>query len=68
MLASDAGRQEHLLPLHHGRMAASPFGFLRGAAAVMAWDLSHTPNIGLPLIICGDCHLNNFGFFRLQCG
>jgi uncharacterized protein (DUF2252 family) len=63
MLASDAGRQEHLLPLHHGRMAASPFGFLRGAAAVMAWDLSRTPNIGLPLIICGDCHVNNFGLY-----
>lgn len=63
MLASDAGRQEHLLPLRHGRMAASPFGFLRGAAAVMAWDLSHTPNIGLPVVICGDCHLNNFGLY-----
>jgi Uncharacterized protein conserved in bacteria (DUF2252) len=34
--ASGAGRQKHLLPLRHARMAASPFGFLRGGAAVMA--------------------------------
>ena len=39
MLASEAGRHKHLLPLRHGRMAASPFAFLRGAADVMAWDL-----------------------------
>ena len=63
LLASDAGRQEDLLPLRHGRMAASPFSFLRGAAAVMAWDLSHTPNTGVPVVICGDAHLNNFGFY-----
>jgi uncharacterized protein (DUF2252 family) len=63
LLASDAGRQDHLLPLRHGRMAASPFGFLRGAAAVMAWDLSHTPSMGLPVVICGDAHLNNFGLY-----
>ncbi len=61
--ASNEGRQEGLLPIRHGRMAASPFGFLRGAAAVMAWDLSHTPTIGLPVVICGDAHVNNFGLF-----
>ena len=63
MLAADAGRQEQFVPLRHGRMAASPFAFLRGAADVMAWDLSHTPNTGLPVIICGDCHVNNFGLY-----
>jgi len=63
LLASNTGRQEHLLPLRHGRMAASPFGFLRGAAGVMAWDLSHTPATGLPVVICGDAHLNNFGLY-----
>src|SRR6516162_3226563 len=51
---SNRGRQEHLVPIRHGRMVASPFGFLRGAAAVMAWDLSHTPSMGLPVVICGD--------------
>jgi uncharacterized protein (DUF2252 family) len=29
----------------------------------MAWDLSHTPSIGLPVVICGDAHVNNFGLF-----
>jgi len=63
LLASDAGRQPDLLALRHGRMAASPFSFLRGAAAVMAWDLSRTPNMGLPVVICGDAHVNNFGLY-----
>lgn len=63
VLASDKGRQEHLLPLRHARMAASPFGFLRGAADVMAWDLAHTPTVGLPTVICGDAHVGNFGLF-----
>jgi hypothetical protein len=44
-------------------MAASPFTFLRGAAAVMAWDLAKTPNMGHTVVIDGDAHLNNFGFF-----
>ena len=33
---SNHGRQEDLVPLRMGRMAASPFAFFRGAAAVMA--------------------------------
>ena len=43
VIAGNAGRQQELVPLRMGRMAASPFAFLRGAAAAMAWDLSHTP-------------------------
>jgi uncharacterized protein (DUF2252 family) len=41
------------------RMSASPFAFLRGAAAVMAWDLSHTPVTGIQVMIDGDAHINN---------
>ncbi len=63
ILASNEGRQEHLIPLRMGRMAASPFAFLRGAAAVMAWDLAQTPVSGLQAIIDGDAHLNNFGLY-----
>jgi hypothetical protein len=33
-------RVEELLPIRYGRMAESPFAFFRGAAAVMARDLS----------------------------
>ena len=61
--ASNVGRQEHLIPLRMGRMAASPFAFLRGSAGVMAWDLVRTSVSGLQAVICGDAHLNNFGLF-----
>src|SRR5262245_6097115 len=44
--AADAGRVAELVPLRYARMAASPFAFLRGAAAVMAHDLSTTPATG----------------------
>ena len=60
---SNEGRQEHLVPLRMGRMAASPFAFLRGSACVMAADLSATPISGVPVIIDGDAHLNNFGMY-----
>lgn len=63
LIAGNKGRQEHLVPLRFGRMAASPFAFLRGAASVMAWDLSHTPISGLQVIMDGDAHINNFGLY-----
>ena len=44
-------------------MAASPFAFFRGAAAVMAADLAATPISGLRVQACGDAHLSNFGVF-----
>lgn len=52
-----------LLPIRYGRMRASPFAFMRGAAAVMAQDLAATPSIGLRVQSCGDCHLANFGAY-----
>ena len=63
VIAGNAGRQQELVPLRIGRMAASPFAFLRGAAAVMAWDLSHTPITGIQTLIDGDGHINNFGLY-----
>ena len=63
VVAGNTGRQEHLVPLRMSRMSASPFTFLRGAAAVMAWDLSHTPVTGIQVFIDGDAHINNFGFY-----
>jgi len=44
-------------------MLESPFGFYRGAAAVMASDLASTPHSGLRVQCCGDAHLLNFGGF-----
>jgi uncharacterized protein (DUF2252 family) len=52
-----------LVPIRYGRMQVSPFTFFRGAALVMASDLSSTPNSGLNAQICGDAHLANFGVF-----
>jgi uncharacterized protein (DUF2252 family) len=52
-----------LVPIRHARMAASPFAFFRGAAAVMAADLAGTPTSGLTVQICGDAHASNFGLF-----
>src|SRR5271154_1819897 len=63
LAASNVGRQPDFIPLRMGRMAASPFTFLRGAACVMAWDLSKTPNCGIRVIIDGDAHINNFGLY-----
>jgi uncharacterized protein (DUF2252 family) len=52
-----------LVPIRYGRMLASPFAFFRGAALVMASDLSSTPTSGLTVQACGDAHLANFGGF-----
>jgi len=63
LIESSQGRVEELLPIRYGRMMVSPFTFYRGAAAIMASDLSCTPSTGLTLIADGDCHLLNFGGF-----
>jgi uncharacterized protein (DUF2252 family) len=61
--AADRGRLPDLLPIRYSRMRASPFAFFRGAAAVMAADLSGTPATGIRVQACGDCHVANFGGF-----
>jgi uncharacterized protein (DUF2252 family) len=58
-----AGRVQELLPIRYGRMLASPFSFFRGAAEVMATDLSSTLSSGLQAQLSGDAHLSNFGGF-----
>jgi uncharacterized protein (DUF2252 family) len=56
-------REPDLVPVRHGRMMVSPFTFYRGAAKIMATDLSGTPVAGLNAQLCGDAHLSNFGMF-----
>jgi len=56
-------RVPDLVPIRYGRMAASPFAFFRGAAAVMAADLAHEEHSHLDVQLCGDAHLVNFGGF-----
>lgn len=63
LAAQSADRVPSLLPLRDQRMVESPFTFLRGAAAVMAYDLAMTPNSGIETQLCGDAHISNFGIF-----
>jgi uncharacterized protein (DUF2252 family) len=44
-------------------MSVSPFTFYRGAALIMASDLTATPVSGVTVQLCGDAHLSNFGLF-----
>src|SRR6266849_4682852 len=59
----DRSRLAQFVPIRYGRMIASPFGFLRGSAVVMAGDLAATPVTGLQVQMCGDAHLSNFGVY-----
>jgi uncharacterized protein (DUF2252 family) len=63
LAAGDRTRVPELIPVRYERMLASPFAFLRGAAAVMGQDLRHQPTPGVVVQACGDCHLMNFGAF-----
>ena len=56
-------RVKELVPIRHGRMAASPFAFYRGAAYILAADLGPGPTSGLHVQLCGDAHCSNFGGF-----
>ena len=60
---SHEGRLDWLVPVRVGRMVASPYGFLRGSAVVMAEDVAHLPATGISPVICGDAHVGNFGFY-----
>ena len=63
LLDTEKDRLPELLPIRHSRMMQNPLSYLRGAAAMMAYDLSSSPNTGIRVQACGDCHLGNFGFF-----
>lgn len=60
---SHEGRLDWLVPLRVARMVASPYGFLRGTAIVMAEDFASLPATGITPVICGDAHVGNFGFY-----
>ena len=64
ILAQNEFRAQDLLPIRHARMAASPWTYFRGAAAVMAADLASTPNTGITVQLCGDAHVLNFGLWN----
>ncbi|MFI9205678.1 DUF2252 domain-containing protein [Streptomyces sp. NPDC053048] len=61
--AANAGRLPALTPIRVGRMAASPFAFLRGSAGLMGHDLAETDVTGVGAQLCGDAHAANFGLY-----
>ena len=63
ILAQNQMRLPGLVPIRHQRMAASPWNYYRGAAAVMAADLASQPHSGLMVQLCGDAHVLNFGLW-----
>jgi len=63
IMDSHEGRVGTLVPVRVGRMIASPYGFLRGTAVVMAGDVARLPATGITPVVCGDSHLGNFGFY-----
>ena len=60
---TEANMIQELLPLRHQRMLASKFAFFRGTAELMERDLKAQSQSGIPTIICGDAHVNNYGFY-----
>jgi uncharacterized protein (DUF2252 family) len=62
------GRVPSLIALKYERMAASPFGFFRGAVPVMAADLALLPHTSIINQICGDAHVRNLGAYAAPDG
>ena len=63
LLSQAKTRISEYIPIRHARMAADPFAFFRGGAAIMAHDLAKTPSPPIKVQLCGDMHVSNFGFF-----
>jgi uncharacterized protein (DUF2252 family) len=62
------GRVPSLVKLKYELMAQSPFSYFRGAAAVMAADLSLLPSTGIVAQLCGDAHVRNLGAYAAPDG
>jgi uncharacterized protein (DUF2252 family) len=60
---SMVGRVPRLVAVKYERMAASAFGFFRGAVPIMAADLACHPNTGITTQLCGDAHVLNLGAY-----
>jgi hypothetical protein len=63
-----ADRVAELVPIRYGRMATTAFCFFRGAAAIMADDLSRSPTTGLHTQLCGDAHLASWRYVGASLG
>ncbi len=65
---AEQGRVPELVGLKHALMAESAFGYFRGAAPVMAADLSALPRTRIEAQLCGDAHVRNLGAFAAPDG
>ena len=65
--AQTTTRIPELVPIRYGRMLVSPFAFYRGAAVIMASDLSTMPNTGLKVQLCGDAQSSEGQSIGLDC-
>lgn len=61
---SNRDRVASLIPMRHSLMLKSAFAAFRGSAAMMAADLARLPTTNIRLQSCGDCHIQNFGWFE----
>ncbi len=62
--ATYVDRLPELLALKRQRMSVSPFAYFRGAAAVMAYDMSLVKHTGIVAQLCGDAHVQNLGAYE----
>jgi uncharacterized protein (DUF2252 family) len=62
------GRVPALIQFKYQLMAASPFGYFRGAVPVMAADLALLPSTGILSQLCGDAHVRNLGAYAAPDG
>lgn len=63
VLEQNDARGPDLVPIRMWRMAASPWTYYRGAAAVMAADLASVPNTAIDVQLGGDAHVLNYGLW-----
>ena len=70
ILEFNAGRKPKLVRIKLERMAANPFAFFRGADHLLAgyWAQLKPPDVGPPILQCGDLHLENFGAYQTDDG
>ncbi|WP_162257988.1 DUF2252 domain-containing protein [Liquorilactobacillus oeni] len=59
----EKGLIPELLPMRRQRMVKSAFSFYRGTAGLMDFDLANQVHSNIPVLLCGDAHLGNYGFY-----
>ncbi len=66
LVAFNAGRDADLVQLKYARMSESAFAFFRGTdhLFVAGWPTFQPDDVGPPVLLCGDLHLENFGAMR----